>query len=114
MADDFETKTIETDSPEAKALTDKLADLSVGYVVGLTNSGDFVFEVLGEHPGLVQLMGLHQYAAHRVQIALEMNQGVGTPLLAGMLDNLQKMVNVLLKMNTATAANDFSKKIIKP
>lgn len=39
----------------------------VGYTVALTKDNVFVFDVFGEEQGLVQLLGIHQYAAQRVK-----------------------------------------------
>lgn len=96
-------------TPEALAeeTKNKLDNMKCGYVVGLSQNGDFVFEVLGEQVGLVELMGLHTYADHRLHVALEINQSYGVPLLAGMLENTQKMLKVLLDMQTQKAANNL-------
>jgi hypothetical protein len=115
MSDENTTVQTQAQDPAQRAedLNNKISQLTVGYVVGVTETGDFVFEVLGDKPGLVQLMGVHQYANTRVQMLSDMNLGYGTPLLAGMLDNLQKMVKVLLNMSTQNAQNELNR-IIKP
>jgi hypothetical protein len=46
--------------------TISLNDLKIGYVVGITQEGQFLFEMLGENKGLVELLGIHQHAAHQV------------------------------------------------
>ena len=58
-------------------------------------------------------MGLHEYAGHRTQMAFDMSQGYGVPLVAGMLQKVEKMLDVLLKMQTNQVAKGFDK-IIKP
>ena len=37
-------------------------DLKIGYAVGMTPDGEFVFQVFGQDPGLVELLGVHRYA----------------------------------------------------
>jgi len=58
-----------------------LEDLKVGYVVGLTEEGDFVFELFGKDPGLVELLGIHQHATNRVQRIYDDKQIAGDRLI---------------------------------
>jgi len=44
--------------------------LKVGYVVGLTPDGKFLFEVVGEDPTLLELLGLQTYAAKQIELVL--------------------------------------------
>ena len=60
----------ETTRSEAMAKEDqgiKLEDLRVAYVVGLTPDNNFVFELFGQDPGLVELLGIHAHAINRIQ-----------------------------------------------
>lgn len=41
-------------------------ELEHGYVVGLDKDGKFVFQLLGKKSGLVELLGIHQYANRQV------------------------------------------------
>jgi hypothetical protein len=82
-------------------------DMEVGYLVGLKAGGEFVFEVVGKEPGLVQLMGLHQYATRRINLAADINQAYGPALLAEQhqvlakqLQQITQLVQVLLNMAT--------------
>jgi hypothetical protein len=78
----------------------EIPPMTSGYVVGIKDTGEFVFEVLGESPGLVQLLGLHKYAEHRLEVAKDINQGYGTPLLAQQLSQVLSMMKVILNMLT--------------
>ena len=51
--------------PEKKAMNP--ADMRVGYAVGLTKEGEFFFEVFGQDAGLVQLLGIQEYARQRIE-----------------------------------------------
>lgn len=55
----------EEPAPEKKALNP--ADVKVGYAVGLSKDGEFFFDVFGTEAGLVQLLGIHEYARQRVE-----------------------------------------------
>lgn len=69
------------------------ADLRMGYLVGLTKDGNFVFQVVGQEPGLVELLGLHQYAGLKVKSALDGSQNSGDKLVA----EVGRAVSVLLQ-----------------
>lgn len=88
----------------------EMPEMDVGYLVGLKPDGTFVFEVIGDKPGLVQLLGLHKYAEHRLEVAKDINQGYGIPLLAQTLSQIQQMMKVVLNMMTEQSKNS----IIKP
>lgn len=75
-------------------------ELVCSYTVGLKKGGDFIFEVDGEDPGLVQLLGLHQYAQHRLTFAKDVNQGYGFPVVMKQLNQIGQMMQVLLNMVT--------------
>jgi hypothetical protein len=55
--------------------------LKVGYVVGLTEEGNFVFEILGSQRGLVELLGIHQYADRKITAIYDDNQMSGDRLV---------------------------------
>lgn len=57
---------VEATSPEAEATPVALQDLKIGYVVGLTEEGRFVFDLFGKNKGLVELLGIHQHAKRKV------------------------------------------------
>lgn len=55
-------------------------DFTIGYVVGLTPDGNFVFEVVGKNKEVVGLMGIHKYAEYEVKKAFEGNRMCGDAL----------------------------------
>jgi len=59
----------------------KLEDLKVAYVVGLTPDDNFVFELFGRAPGLVELLGIHQHACKRVDRIYDDKQVSGDRLI---------------------------------
>ena len=56
-------------------------DLKVAYIVGLTNEGNFIFQLLGKEKGLVELMGINAHANMRVKALHERSQGAGDVLI---------------------------------
>ncbi len=88
--------------PEQKALT--LSDLRMGYVVGITEDGNFVFDVVGKEQGLLELLGLQKFAEAKIKNVLDANQNQGDKLLfevgktVGVLaQEVAKLVNTLKK-----------------
>ena len=58
-----------------------LDDLEVGYVVGLTDEGNFIFDVFGKRKGLVEILGLQQHAAFKIQSIYNQTQVAGDSLV---------------------------------
>jgi hypothetical protein len=56
-------------------------ELRYGYIVGLKEDGNFVFELIGKQKGLVELLGLHRYAEKKVMQLLDVTQGSGDALI---------------------------------
>lgn len=57
-----------------------LNELKIGYVVGLSQDGNFVFDLFGSDKGLVELLGIHQHATFRVKRIYEDAQVAGDRL----------------------------------
>lgn len=55
--------------------------MKVGYLVAISSSGEFVFEVFGEEQGLVEVMGLHQFAGLKINQILDAKQMTGDALV---------------------------------
>jgi hypothetical protein len=52
---------------EAEELTtEQDPQVKCGYFIGLKEDGDFVFEILGDQVGIVELLGLHKFAEHKL------------------------------------------------
>lgn len=58
-----------------------LGDLRVGYVVGMTDDGNFVFDIFGKQKGLVEVLGLHYHATERVKTLYNQTQMSGDTLV---------------------------------
>ena len=79
-----------------------LNDLKIGYVVGLEENGDFLFELFGTDRRLVELLGLHKYASYRIDTirndkflsgdALTHEVGKGVKALNEKLDTLLSLL----------------------
>ena len=79
-------------------------NLRMGYIVGVTNAGNFVFEVLGENKGLVELLGLHAHATAKIQGVYERAQMTGDALIHEVgkaLTILNKKLDQILDSNTS-------------
>lgn len=58
-----------------------LNDLVSGYVVGLTEDGNFIFEPIGKKKELLPLLGLNGYASRRLANLLDKSQMSGDTLV---------------------------------
>lgn len=104
----------QVEQEEQKGEVKELPQMSCGYAVGVKHDGSFVFEILGDTPGLVQLLGLHKYADHRLTLAKEINQGYGFPVLAQQNAQLAEMLKVILNMMTEQQKAELQSQLIKP
>lgn len=103
-------KTVE-DTPALEAVPQQenqgmtLADLKMGYIVGITPDGNFVFEIIGKEKGLVELLGLHKFAEKKVTSLLDSTQGSGDRLiqeLARMIQQVGMKVDAIAKVVAPT------------
>lgn len=97
---------------EGKGLT--LDDLKVGYVVGLTEEGNFVFELFGKDPGLVELLGVHQHAVNRVQRIYDDKQISGDRLIHEVGKAVAMLNQKLDQVLQAVAPKEPDNRIVKP
>lgn len=51
--------------------TDPVSEIKIGFTVGILKNNEFVFNIHGENPGVVELLGLVQFAAKLVDIQLK-------------------------------------------
>lgn len=77
-------------TPEPAGKPDYKVEFKCGYVVGVAKDGSLVWRPIGSDLGVVELLGLHQYAGHRLKGVLDMNQGTGDVLTARVLEILEK------------------------
>lgn len=69
----------EPEEPEGQSLS--LDELRMAYVVGIKPDGDFVFQLFGQSQGLVELLGLHEYAERQVNAVVNDRQLKGDRLV---------------------------------
>lgn len=97
----------ENETEQVKTLN--LSSLKAGYVVGVNDKSELVFEILGKDIGLVEMLGLHEYANHRIDVMKDLNQGYGIPLLSQQLGQVGQMLQVMLNMLTNQQKQNFIK-----
>jgi hypothetical protein len=88
--------------PEPDGRMLDLSGVRIGYIVAVTKEGKFLFEVLGQDPGLIELLGVHAHAKAKVESMYDLAQGRGEGLLHQLgeavfllnkkLDNLLKVI----------------------
>ncbi len=66
--------------------------IKCGYVIGVREDGEFVFEILGTNPGLIELLGLHTIVRERLQARMDKQLKGKTSLLLSRLDDLTKLI----------------------
>jgi hypothetical protein len=87
----------------------KKPEIILGYAVGLRDDGNFVFELLGKQNGVVQLLGIHEYAERQVQMLVDAQTGTGLPTIASMLDHLIELVAKNLPVDSNPGAQNEKK-----
>jgi hypothetical protein len=100
---DMETKPVQEENPpQEENLREE--DLKIGYVVGITPDGKFIFRVMGKEKGLLELLGIHEYASRNVQRLVDNKQMSGDALVhevgkaVSLLNQkLDQLANTLLK-----------------
>ena len=58
-----------------------LEDLKTGYVTGVTKEGQLVFQLFGARVGLIEVLGVHEFASRRVAQAYDQQQMTGDRLV---------------------------------
>lgn len=58
-----------------------LEDMKCGYIVAMTEEGNFVFDLFGKQKGLVEVLGLHKHATSRVDTLYNQAQMSGDALV---------------------------------
>jgi hypothetical protein len=104
MAD--ETLANEVKSPTEKKVP-SLENVKCGYLVVINTDDSLDFHVIGKEVGLVQLMGLNQYASKRINMALETSEGLGNTLIANGFNSVLKQLNTILGMLTNQAKSNL-------
>ena len=69
--------------------------LRCAYTVGVTQQGRFIFETAGEGQGIVELLGLHNFAGNKLQQLHDVQLGTGSYLQAMYLQNIENLLGRL-------------------
>lgn len=100
VAKDIETVDLQTSAtPQQPPSLDD--SFNVGYMVGLNNEGQFVFQVFGAKKGLIELMGINNYANEQVKKVFSEYQGTGDKLVVEvgrLVSNLNQKFDNLVKV----------------
>lgn len=78
----------------------KDSPLKYGYTVGINEDGGFRFEIHGQEAGLIELLGIHQYADYRISFIQDINQKNGVPALALIMKSHGETLKTILDILT--------------
>lgn len=78
------------DSPAAPA--PEATQMRCGYIIGVRENDEIAFGILGTHPSVAELLGLHMIAGERVQAKADKKLSGKFTLLATMLDEIMGMI----------------------
>ena len=99
MTTDDSSPTITPDATQTQIQTGK-DEYKSAYIVGVTQDDQFVFDFAGTDIGLVELLGLHAFAGHRIQKILSQKEGTGDSISKAILHKLQEGVLVMQQADT--------------
>lgn len=93
-----QVQTEQQDPFDDDADTTKKEEVSIkfGYVVGVTDQNTLHFSVLGSQGGLVELLGLHQYAGKKLDTSLDMKEELSIKTLHDQVHVLTEALNSLV------------------
>ncbi len=80
VVQESDVATAEQEALEAQQPTQP--EIKAGYFVGLNSEGNFIFEITGTDKGLIEVLGLHQYASERIRQIVSDNTNTGDKLTA--------------------------------
>ena len=69
------------DTPKEEEKQLLLDELKIGYIVGLTMEGNFVFELFGQEKGIVELLGINAHADAKIKRIYDETQMSGDRLV---------------------------------
>ena len=87
--------------PEHEAQTEQEEvddELKYGYLVGINATGNLVFKPIGTSPGLVELLGMHAYAKHRLDQYIQQGDGGGLTVINERIGKLTQAVQFLVQL----------------
>jgi len=86
---------------DAEGEVRQIPALKYGYIIGLKeDDGEFLFDIIGKNTGIVELMGLHSYAGHRIDVTKDMSTGYGFPILMKTMGQIAEMMKMSLNLLT--------------
>lgn len=71
------------------------AELKYGYVVAVDKDNNLVFQTFGKDMGIVELIGLHDFATEKVKFQKELEYKVGFPMTTQYLAQLAQLIKDL-------------------
>lgn len=83
----------------------QLPPMKSGYVIGISEDDQFVFEILGSEPSIVDLLGLHTLAGDRITTRVDFQLG-GTS--ATTLAKLDSILSILTGAPAAPGGNKLT------
>jgi hypothetical protein len=69
----------------------------VSYIVGVREDGSFVFNIGGSKPGLLEILGLHSFAANKIRLIYEKAQLEGDAAIHAQFQQLHQKFNKTLE-----------------
>jgi hypothetical protein len=90
------------DTPEQMPPQPTPPPLKSGYVIGIGENDQFVFEILGSEPSVVDLLGLHKLAGDRIEARVDFQLGGETATILAKLDSI---INLMTGTPVAPGGN---------
>lgn len=87
---------------------DKGEEIKYAFVVGVKNNGQFVFDVHGDSIGLIELLGLKEYADRRIQGIFDDNHGTGDAISMQNYRLLSQLVQAVAPQQAPEPAPEVS------
>jgi hypothetical protein len=69
--------------------------IKLGYVVGVDDQDELLFQIMGPRTDLLNLLGLHRYAEDQIEQIKNANLRAGWPVLAQQLDAIASQIKVI-------------------
>ena len=92
-----EVPQVELAQPSAPVEQPKLV---AGYLVGLNDQGNFVFELVSKDQSLLELLGIQKYAENRIQQVLDNKMNTGDKLTLELGKIIAQLVQEIGKLTT--------------
>jgi hypothetical protein len=97
--------------PEPASTTAEGSEVKCGYVVAIKHDGQIDFKVFGNSQGLIELLGLHEYAKAQITKVKDSTQKTGDALVIEAASQLAQLINSIGQAITAPQPDN---KLIAP